>query len=160
MREARASERSFRRSGAVTQGILSHQTSRTCKVEIFSLHAQSAIQSGRHKERYLAGDVIVIGVEIVGCGEAEVSEELVGGEEEAGEDGEVERHQHGEVRAGVDRVHHHQQQRLQHLASKHLVTPAMPGQGGKYTWGVFGEPALSQVSTKRRIIRTPSSCRS
>ena len=73
------------------------------------------MQSGRHKERYLAGDVIVIGVEIVGCGEAEVSEELVGGEEEAGEDGEVERHQHRELPPLVHCLHHPQEQRLQNL---------------------------------------------
>ena len=61
----------------------------------------------------------MIGAEFSCCGEAEGGEEGVGGEHEAGQDGQVEGHEHGEVAALVHRLHHPQQEGLQHLQGSH-----------------------------------------
>ena len=64
---------------------------------------------------YLAGYIIVVGANPVGRGKAESGKERVRGEDEAGEDGEVERHQHRELPPLVHCLHHPQEQRLQNL---------------------------------------------
>ena len=76
----------------------------------------------------------MIGAEFSGCGEAEGGEEGVGGEHEAGEDGEVEGHEHGEVAALVDRLHHPQQEGLQHLEGKEALFPGIYNIGGQTAW--------------------------
>ena len=66
-------------------------------------------------DSHLAGNIIMVGPNPVGRGETQRSKERVRGEDEAGEDREVERHQHGELPPLVHCLHHPQEQRLQNL---------------------------------------------
>ena len=63
----------------------------------------------------LTCNVIVIWIQIWCHSEAEVGEERVAGEDDAGEDGEVEGHQHREVGPGVDSLHYSEQEGLEDL---------------------------------------------
>ena len=65
----------------------------------------------------LTSNIIVVGVELGSSCETQAGEELVAGEDESGQYGQVERHEHGEVSPGVDRLHDGEQEWLQYLVS-------------------------------------------